>query len=354
MPFDSAQDAENFRRLIEDNHGHLAPTVAMLAAIAKRTPLVQHILAEHIKGLPSVTARSRADYTRDARLHIEPHLGRLAIDKLTPAAIKEWLKVLSDTEMSDKTIANIHGLLSAAVTTYLQTPDAALTVNPCRGIRLPRRSEHEAVEMTILTQSEWAILDAEIGQLAGGWYLLFFRTLIGTGMRWGEATALQVADLSLDIQTPSIRITRATRRDENSTRYIGPTKTKRSRRSISIADGLARHLTEHVKGKSGSDLIFTSTTGNPVHHSNVRNRIWLPAVAAAMDPKHGSEAMAEAPRVHDLRHTHASWLIAAGVDMVTVQRRLGHESITTTVDRYSHLMPGQHKAAADAMSAIFS
>ncbi|WP_087508671.1 tyrosine-type recombinase/integrase [Cellulomonas iranensis] len=53
-------------------------------------------------------------------------------------------------------------------------------------------------------------------------------------------------------------------------------------------------------------------------------------------------------RVHDLRHTHASWMIAAGTDLRILQRRLGHDSITTTTETYAHLLPDQQRAAADA------
>lgn len=64
--------------------------------------------------------------------------------------------------------------------------------------------------------------------------------------------------------------------------------------------------------------------------------------------RHGPDALPRRPRIHDLRHTHVSWLIAAGVPLPAIQRRLGHESITTTIDRYGHLAPELHQAAADA------
>jgi integrase len=277
------------------------------------------------------------------------HLGRVTIEELTAAKVKAWLKVMAATDCSDKSLHNWHGLLSAAVSTAVQAGHRS--DNPCRGIRLPRRNEHSAVEMTVLTQAEWTTLDAELGKVRGGNYQLFFRTLLGTGMRWGEATALQVSDLSLDIDPPSLRISRATRRDENSASYVGPTKTRRSRRTISLHADLAAQLREHVKGKRGNELVFTGESGQVLHASNVRNRAWTPAVAAAMDPAHGAAMLAQAPRIHDLRHTHASWLLAAGVDLLTVQRRLGHESITTTADRYGHAMPAQQRAAAQAIAA---
>lgn len=349
MPFENAQDAENFRRLITANKGHLAPTLSTLDVIARRSPTIEAVLAEHIDGLPSVTARSRADYRNQAKKHITPYLGSVTIEDLTAAKIKDWLQRLAATDSSDKSLANWHGLLSSAVNTAVQA--GYRTDNPCRGIRLPRRTEHSAVEMTVLTQAEWATLDRELGRTLGGRYQLFFRTLIGTGMRWGEATALRVSDISLDIVPASIRISRATRRDENNASYVGPTKTKRSRRQISLPAALAAQLHEHVQGKRGDELVFTGLTGQVLHHSNIRRRVWAAAVAAAMDPRHGAAAVAQPPRIHDLRHTHATWLLAAGLDLLTVQRRLGHESITTTADRYGHSLPGQQKAAADAIDA---
>lgn len=348
---ETQQQAENFRRLIEANDGHLEPTRAALVAIARHRPTIRAILEEHIAGLPSVTARSRADYRRDAQLHIDPYLGMVAVEELTPAQVKDYLRKLAATEMADKTIANVHGLLSAAINTAMQA--GLRTDNPCRGIRLPRRSEHESVEMVFLTPSEWGVLEQEITAQLGGYYRLLFQTFAATGIRWGEASALRVGDLSLDTEPPTMRISRATRRDENSKAYIGPTKTRRSRRTISLSTKLAVALREAVEGRPVDALVFTSRTGKPIHHSNVRSRIWLPAIAAARDTdRHGIDALVDVPRIHDLRHSHASWLISKGVDLLTVQRRLGHESIKTTSDRYGHLMPGQQLAAALAVDEI--
>ncbi len=352
MPFTDSQSAGNFRRFLEANGHHLAAAEASLVAIARRTPTVDVILAEHIDGLPSITGRTRADYRRDARVHISPHLGSVAIDALTPAKVKSWLQLLAAGDAADKTIANLHGLLSGAVNTAMQAGHRS--DNPCRGIRLPRRNDHSSVEMNVLTPVEWATLDAEIGRQLAGRLQLFFRTLIGTGMRWGEACALQVGDLALELDQPSLRVSRAVRRDESSRSYIGPTKTRKGRRTITIAADLSDALRLHVTGRAPADLVFTGTTGVLLHHPNVRNRCWVPAVAAAMSERHGADALGSVPRIHDLRHTHISWLLAAGIDLLTVSRRAGHESITTTGDRYGHAMPGQQRAAAEAIGAALA
>ena len=349
--WEAEDDARNFAKILKANGHHYGPTAAMWHAIKHKSPTVEAVLAQHINGLAAVTNRGRADYRRDAAKHIAPHLGAIPIDALTTARIQEWLKTLSATTMSDKTIANMHGLLSSAVETAKKAglrPD-----NPCRGIRLPRRSEHSAVEMVFLTPGQWGAIDLELIEPCDGHYRLLFQTLAGTGMRWGEVTALQVGDLAFH-GVPTVRIARATRRDETGRDYVGPTKTRRSRRTLSLPARLAGELAAHVKGRRPADRVFTAPSGAPVHHSNVRNRVWLPATQAASQVEvHGANSLTVPPRIHDLRHSHASWLFAQGLDLLTVQRRLGHESITTTADRYGHLLPGQQKAAAAALDEVF-
>lgn len=343
MSFDSIQPAENFKRLIEANRGELAPTIDMLQAITRKSPTLSVIMEQHITGLASVAARTRGDYRRDATRHILPELGHIPISNLTAQRIRDWLNRLAAGSLSDKSIANVHGLLSGAVATAIEAGHRA--DNPCRGIRLPRRNP-DADEMVCLTPQEWAALDAALGSVLAGHYQLLMRTLVGTGMRWGEVAALRLSDLTISPDGATVRIARAVKRDENNQRYIGVTKTRRSMRTISLPAALAGQLEQHTAGKAADDLVFTALEGGMVHSSNVRERAWLPAIAAA--------ELTSKPRIHDLRHTHASWLIAAGVDLLTVQRRLGHESITTTSDRYSHVMPAQQTAAADAIGAILA
>lgn len=349
VTWESEEDARNFLRILEANGQHYGPTAAMWQSIKRKSPTIATILAEHIEGLAGVTARGRADYRRDATNHITPHLGAIPIDILTEAHVQHWLRELADTDMSDKTIANLHGLLSAAVKTAVRAGHR--TDNPCAGIRLPRRSAH--VDMVFLTPQQWGAVDLELITPCDGHYRLLFQTLAGTGMRWGEVTALQVGDLSFH-GTPTVRISRATRRDENGRNYIGPTKTRRSMRTLSLPARLATELEAHTRGHAPADLLFTAPSGVPVHHSNVRIRAWLPAIKAASQVEvHGRNALTVVPRIHDIRHSHASWLLASGLDIFTVSRRLGHESITTSSDRYGHLMPGQQQAAASVLDDIF-
>jgi integrase len=181
------------------------------------------------------------------------------------------------------------------------------------------------------------------------WWHPLVLTMLGTGLRYGEVGALQWNDVRLEDAPAAIHVTRAweTPAGEGRGRILGTPKTKRSRRVVTLdSAGLVDVLRAHrdtTKGGPG-DWVFAGPKGGPVGN-NFRERTWRRAVEAALPDLHPR------PTPHDCRHTHASWLIAAGVPLVVVQRRLGHESIQTTADRYGHLAPDTLALGAVAADA---
>ena len=89
------------------------------------------------------------------------------------------------------------------------------------------------------------------------------------------------------------------------------------------------------------DRVFTSPSGGRIVHGTSWQKIWEPAKTGAH-----FTFLARAPRIHDLRHTHASWLIHEGVPLFTINRRLGHASASTTEQVYGHLVPQELQDAA--------
>jgi integrase len=162
------------------------------------------------------------------------------------------------------------------------------------------------------------------------------------GLRLGEAAAVQVGDVDLSGRTLLVR--RQVQRERGGGVEIRSPKYG-SERTVYLADGLVTIVKAHItrlSGRGAERWLFHGENGNPPHQNTVGYG-WRKAREAAGSPK---------IKLHDLRHYYASGLIAAGCDVVTVQRSLGHSSATVTLNTYAHLWPtaeDRTRAAAAAM-----
>ncbi|QBI56450.1 site-specific tyrosine recombinase XerC [Streptomonospora litoralis] len=126
---------------------------------------------------------------------------------------------------------------------------------------------------------------------------------------------------------------------------LGAPKTKQSRRRIALSPRTIALIQPRLEGKDPEDYVFTTEQGAWWRHSSFYNRRWTKAVQRAQ-----AAGLTKRPRIHDLRHTHVSWLIEENVHAFKIQRRLGHKSITTTMDRYGHLVTDLDDDLLSAMS----
>lgn len=221
----------------------------MANAISQGEPTVAEIVREHIDLLNRVGEDTRIEYRLRARDHITPHIGALPVEALHTS------------------IANVHGLLSAAMNTAVRLGYRA--ENPCAAMRLPR-SQRAGDDMAVLEPEE---LDLILDNTAAH-YRPFIITLVGTGMRFGEATALHVEDLSLVAHPPTIRINKAWKRDGERQPFIGAPKSARSRRTISLSPDLAEMLRDLTAGRRGTDLVFVSVAGRPIRNNTFWATHW--------------------------------------------------------------------------------
>lgn len=335
----ASERAKRFARLVDD----LGPQGALDQLYAEDqaadVPTLNEYAGEYIASLTKVTDGTRNTYRRIMKRTWSKPIGGMPLNLITRKDIAAVVNQLSADGKSDKTVANEHGLLAGLMNGAIL--DGHLSVSPCRGIQLPESTGHLKREPVFLTQSEYMELRAAMSE--------HFRPLIdmlaGTGMRWSEAEALTVRDI--DFRTKRVSITKAVKWDASkSVREIGPPKTKKSKRSVTLPDSLVVTLVELAEGKGKADLVFTMPRGGQLRHRTFWSRYWQVACTGArLDPQ---------PRIHDLRHSHASWLIAAAVPLPVIQARLGHEKITTTIDTYGHLLPESQIAAADAANLVFS
>ena len=341
----SKTEAERFKRLVEANGNSLNAVERILEKVVIGGPTVAEHMARHVEMLTRAGEDQIKRYTNAIKNHFGGRLGKLPVAAVEHEDIVLWVKYMQgktykDKPLSAKTIANHHGLLSASMETAVRL--RLRGDNPCKGVQLPR-DESIREKMSFMTAAEsLAIVQAHPAR-----YQPLMAFLRGTGARFGEATALLGRDFQLDVPQPTVRIEKAWKRDKNDRFYVGPPKTKKSRRTVSLSPSLVTAVRPWVEAAGPEGLVFTTTYGGPVRHSTFYE-FWEDALTSLGYGKSG-----ERPRIHDMRHTHASLMLGAGMSPFELSRRLGHESIQTTVDRYSHLVPdAQFRAAEMAERAL--
>jgi integrase len=211
----------------------------------------------------------------------------------------------------------------------------------------PPRIHHRA--MRALNFDETArFLQAAHGDPLEALYIL----AIGTGMRRGELLALHWHDISLTGYYLAVNWTLS--RTRGSGLVCEEPKTKKSRRRVDLEPGCTDALRVHGRAqkearlRSGelwhdTDLVFANELGRPVEPSNMLTRSFWPIRQRAGFPE---------LRFHDLRHTAATLMLEAGVDLKRVSDRLGHSTINITADRYLHVTPAMDRSAADAVGHL--
>jgi integrase len=341
LSFEGEQGEADARYALElfNTHGPGRALELLKVIRAERTKLtVDQYLRHHVEHLTGVDKGTRDRYTAFIINDISPHLGHIPLAELSRDDVRRWVNLLAASGSSGKTIMNKHGFLSGALAAGMPKH---LQSNPCDGNRLPR---WDRTEMVFLTRDEFRIMQRAVSQQ----YRPLIEFLVASGARWGEATALRPSDVDRDACT--VRITRAWKMDGHSRMTLGTTKTRRSVRTINVPGRVLDQL------DYSREWLFVNGRGNPVRIHSFQSNLWRPALARAMNEdlakKEGRPVLTKRPRIHDLRHTCASWMIAAGVPLPVIQQHLGHESITTTVNTYGHLDRSSAEAAAAAISEM--
>ena len=329
LTFKTEKDAKKWKAYL-DTHG-ADKALELFKVATKSLDLLTHATA-YIEHLTGVTAGTKKTYQRYVKNHFT-EIGQVELTAITPNTVSAWLNELVAKGLSGKSIANIHAFLSGALETAVR--DEIIPKNPSKGLRLPKTHSAKQ-EMVFLTYSEFD----ELAELIDPFYRNFITVLVGTGMRFGEATALTVADV--DFKTRSIRINKAWKMTGTSQRELGVPKTERSNRTVAMPPQVVEAIAPQVAGKKRTQLVFTNKQGNQLAH-NVFHPVWQEAV------KPFEEKTGIHPRIHDLRHTFASWCIQDNISLPVIQRSLGHESIQTTINIYGHLARSDFDALASSI-----
>ena len=303
---------------------------------------------EHIK--PHVVPATYTRYQAMVDKGIVPALGKVPLARLSVLHITRYEaealasgRAKGEGGLSPTTVRKHHFVLKQALDMAVRWK--LIRTNPILAIDPPRETPPEICPLSL--EEQQALLAAAVGREIYAPVLL----ALGTGMRRGEILGLRWPDIDFAGKRLSVR--RSLRRDATGGQELGPAKTHRSQRAIALPDALISTLAEHRRKQAddralaGSswqdrDLVFTGDCGGFwAFESFDAAWRWLKVKASL-----------ERPRFHDLRHTHATELLRAGVPVKVVSERLGHANISTTLNIYAHVLPDMQDAAALHVDAL--
>ncbi|MBZ5557508.1 MAG: site-specific integrase, partial [Acidobacteriia bacterium] len=226
------------------------------------------------------------------------------------------------------TVRNAWTLLSGILETAVEY--GYLTMNPARGVKFPQQAAREAP--AIIADDDFAKLLNEVDEP----YRTMVELIAATGLRIGELLAVRWRALDLEVGTLAVR------ESVYEGKFQRP-KTHKSRRTIPLGPHAITSLKEHrdrSTRKSDDDLVFPNKSGEPLRESKLLERVLQPAAERA-----------GLGRVtwHQFRHIHSSLLNDLRVPVKIAQEQLGHASIQTTLNIYTHVVDASHRAAIEQL-----
>ncbi len=306
-----------------------------------------------------VWAATYRRYKQLVELYLSPILGGVKLSKLAPLHVEQcYATMLKGTDKRRPAGATTRRAAGTVLSIALRHAVRVKLIqnNPAADVAKARPDERE---MKVMTQAQAKrFLEAAKSHR----HYALFALALGSGMRQGELLALQWGDIDFDKGTVEVKRSLS---QVNAEFIVKEPKSKAGRRSILLPPfvlaALRDHRTAALKAGQISDPVFCTKTGTFTSKNNFVRQVFRPLIAKANtdDVKRAGETNTEPDpipinfRFHDLRHTHASHLIAAGHSIKAVSRRLGHADITITLKVYAHLMPNDDEKLAAGVEALY-
>lgn len=289
-----------------------------------------------------VSAKTLERYKELAKHHVRPHLGAAGVQKLKAVHFAELYGKLQRSKpegagLAPRTVGHVHRLLHRVLGHAGKW--GLIASNPVAAAEPPRI---ERTEIAILAPGE---IKSVLQALRGKPLYPIAVLALATGARRGELAALNWG--ALDLEHAKVRIERSVEETTAGLAFKGP-KTKAGRRVVSIPPSVVTELRHHWRAQqeqrlalglgkaTDEDLVFARADGSAWPPDSLSNE-WARMVRLLKLPK---------ITLHALRHTHVSQLIASGLDVVTVSRRIGHANPVITLSVYSHLFGNTDERAA--------
>jgi integrase len=322
----------------------------------------------------------RTTAARDASLmgtHVLTRWADVPMVKIDNMAVQTWVTELG-AKRSPATVRACFRLLKSVLSAAVR--DRLLGANPCDAVRLPRIRKKDSDGQTITpTELTGQLLPAVPERYRG-----LVALAGGTGLRWGECVGLRWESVDLDANV--VHVVRVAVEVAGSVTTKPFPKSRAGRRAVPlppfVVAQLVRHRADFPPGPAGE--VFTNEAGTPVRRTAFRSRVWRPSLVRAgllgkvveVGPScwrarwtdaTGAESTADFAtereavahvvktaagglRTHDLRHSYATWLVSRGVPVNDVQRVMGHENPSTTLNLYTHRSSHQDQSVREALA----
>jgi integrase len=276
--------------------------------------------------------------------YLVPSLGDTTLDDLDPRQLERLYVDLLDhggrsgRRLSLTTIRYVHAVLHKALADAVRT--GVLATNVSDRVALPRHDPRRSDVGDGLNVWNAAQVRTFLDITRDDMHHNLWAVALGTGMRRGELLGLRWSDIAPD--RGAVRVATSLTTIEGRP-LLKTTKTNRVRR-LHIDSHTAAALDRQHERNTASDLVFTDPDGSPLIPQRITHRfrrlvrrLPLPTI-----------------RLHDLRHVHATLLLQAGVPIKVVSERLGHATITLTLDTYAHVLPAMDRDAAERFGSIIT
>lgn len=326
-------------------------------------------LDEWLDGI-RVAPSTEASYRKNVRVHIKPRIGSITLAQLSTSKIDAFYRDLEREGRADgtgglsaRTVRYVHTILRKALADAIKDAGRGLLTNPTDNARPPTAKAAKAPEMMwwspedaqqFLTWAEDNVADE---------YVVAWKVALATGIRRGELLGLRWKDVDLDNRTIAVArsVTTVKTKGEKQRLVEGPTKSGRTR-VVDIDEQTANRLRWFRVYRAGNlaiklvnpDMVVFGDEEGSWRLPESFSRTFRQQLARFRRTQPVNQQI-PAIHFHSLRHTHAVWLLKAGVHPKVVQERLGHETIGITMDIYSHVMPSMgREAAAQLGSMLYS
>jgi integrase len=307
--------------------------------ITERQTVRQYLLAWQESTASSRKPRTNVRYEELVRVHVLPAIGQTQLTKLTTQQLQSIYAGLGK-KLAPSTVRQVHAILHKALRQAAQW--GSIVRDPAAYLEAPRVPR---VETQVLSSVQVrAFLDAA----AGSRFEALFVLAVTSGMREGELLGLRWCDVNLDEGVLQVR--HQMQRLNSKWGFVEP-KSAKSRRTIVLnsmaVEALHRHRAKQAAERLRNgpywedwDLVFANELGKPMEVSNLTHRYFRPLLKRAGLPQ---------IRVHDLRHSAATLMLGANVNVKIVSEMLGHSQTAFTMDRYQHV---SREMQRDAMTAV--